>query len=110
MKIFPPKPSIATNDWRQRGSALLSVIIMFPFLLLVIALYMELSVASFNQSRGDQYRTHAQLATDAGTDYAVQQINADQDWTGTSVPIELHNDGKIKTTYEITVEDVDDDT
>lgn len=110
MKIFPPKPSVTTSDWKQRGSALLSVIIMFPFLLLVIALYMELSVASFNQSRGDQYRTHAQLATDAGTDYAVQQINADQDWTGTSVPIELHNDGKIKTTYEITVSDVDDDT
>lgn len=94
----------------QRGSALLSVIIMFPFLLLVIAVYMQLSVSSFNLSRNDQYRTHAQLATDAGTDFAVLEINADPDWTGTSVPVELHNDGKIKTTYEVSVADVDDDT
>jgi hypothetical protein len=101
---------------RQKGSALLTVIIMLPFLILIIALYMDLSVASFNQSRGDQSRTHAQFATDAGTDYAVQKINADPDWTGTieEAPVdgevELHNDGKIKTTFEISVVDVDADT
>lgn len=95
---------------RQRGSALLSMIIMLPFLILIIALYMELSVASFNHSRSDQNRTHAQFATDAGTDYAVQQINADHDWTGTASPVEVHNDGTIRTTFEIAVTDVDGDT
>lgn len=120
MNILPPKPLSHTRSWKERGSALLSVIIMFPFLLLVIAMYMQLSVASFNQSRGDQFRTHAQLATDAGTDYAVQRVNADQTWTGTSSAdpgwtgvggeIALHNDGKIRTTFEITVADVDSDT
>lgn len=94
----------------ERGSALLTVIIMFPFLLLIIALYMDLSVASFNQSRGDQYRSHAQLATDAGTDYAVQQINDNGGWTGTASPVEVHNDGVIRTTFQITVTDVDSDT
>lgn len=97
---------------RQDGSALLSVIIMLPFLILVIALYMDLSVASFNQSRRDQYRTYAQLATDAGTDYAVQQINELSTWTGTTSPtqVPLHDDGTVRTTFEITVADVDSDT
>jgi hypothetical protein len=99
-----------TNTDKQRGSALLAIIIMLPFLILIIALYMELSVASFNNSRGDQYRTHSQFATDAGTDYAVDQINADPEWTGTVTPVELHNDGAIRTTFEITVEDADEDT
>lgn len=96
----------------QRGSALLSVIIMLPFLLFIIALYMQLSVASFNLSRSDQFRTHAQLATDAGTDYAVQQVNADDTWTGTASPaeVEVHNDGAVRTTFQITVDAVDDDT
>lgn len=94
----------------QSGSALLSVIIILPFLILIIALYMQLSVASFNHSRRDQSRTHSQFASDAGTDYAVQQINEDSDWTGTASPVEVHNDGSIKSTFEITVTDVDEDT
>lgn len=95
---------------RQSGSALLSIVIMLPFLILIIALYMQLSVASFITSRGDQSRTHAQFATDAGTDYAVQEIADDPDWVGTVSPVELLNDGKIKTTFEISVVDVDADT
>jgi hypothetical protein len=108
MKLPTHLPALSRG--RQQGSALLAVIIMLPFLILIIALYMELSVASFNHSRGDQYRTHAQFATDAGTDYAVLQINEDTNWTGTLSPIELHDEGDVRTTYEISVANVDADT
>jgi hypothetical protein len=94
----------------QRGSALVSIIIMFPFLILLVALYMQLSVSNFNISRRDQFRTHAQFATDAGTDYAVQQIAADPDWLGTGSQIDVHNNGTVRTTFEVTVADVDADT
>lgn len=95
---------------QQKGSVLLSIVITMPFLLLIIGYYMSLAVSSFNLSRGDQYRTHAQFATDAGTDYAVQQINTDATWTGTPSPVEILNDGTVKTTYEISVDHVDADT
>jgi hypothetical protein len=94
----------------QNGSALLSIVIMMPFLLLIIAHYMDLAVSSFQLSRKDQYRTHAQFATDAGTDFAVQEMNEDDTWTGTAGEVELHNDGVVKTTYQITITDVDSDT
>lgn len=94
----------------QKGSTLLAVIIMLPFLILIIALYMDLSVASFKQARRDQYQTHSQFTTDAGTDYAVQQINDDSDWAGTPSAIELHNDGQVRTTFQVTVTNIDADT
>jgi hypothetical protein len=94
----------------QTGSALLSVVIMMPFLMLIIGHYMNLAVGSFNLSRRDQHRTHAQFATDAGTDLALQEINEDGTWTGTVGQIELHNDGIVRTTYQVTITDVDSDT
>ncbi len=98
---------------RQSGSILLAIILMFPFIILISATYTQLTVSSLRIAKIDQSRTHAQFAADAGADYAVDKINQDATWTGTAVDaggpqIELHNDGKVKTTYEVTVSDVDD--
>jgi hypothetical protein len=91
----------------QTGSVLLSIVIMFPFLILITALYLELSVSSLKIARTDQSNTHAQFAADAGVDFAMQQINASTSWVGTTGETELSNDGLTKTTYQVTVTDID---
>lgn len=98
MKIKP-------ND--SRGSLLISLLITLPFLILIAASYMSLSTHSFRLGKADQFHTSAQLAADAGADYAVEQLNLDPSWTGTTSPVEIHNDGKIKTTFTASISDVD---
>ena len=93
----------------QRGSALLTMIIVVPFLILITALYLELSVNSMNLARKDQYQTHAQLAADAGADIGIETINQNNDWVGTVGEVEMHNDGSVRTTYQVTVNNVDND-
>lgn len=102
MKLFD------TNQ--SSGSALVTLIIVMPFLMLITALYMELTMSSFRLAGRDQLRTHAQLATDAGIDAALQEINIDNTWTGTTGQVEMHNDGQVRTTYEVSVTAVDDDS
>ncbi len=94
----------------QAGSALLTIIIVMPFMILISALYMQLTVTSYRLARGDQYRTYAQLAVDAGIDFAIQEVNLSTSWTGTLGQEDLHNDGKIKTTYEVSVVDNSSDS
>jgi Tfp pilus assembly protein PilX len=87
----------------QRGSLILMVIIVLPFLILMAMYYMRLSLTSYQVARLDQLRTSAQLAADAGADYAVEQFSQDNSWTGTGGEIQIHNDGKVKTTYEAAI-------
>ncbi len=93
----------------EKGSILLAIVLMLPFLMLIMALYMDLTISSFRVARRDQSHTYAQLAVDAGADYALDQVNADADWTGTGGQVELQNDGNFRTTYEVTLSSVDDD-
>lgn len=102
MKLFD------TN--RSSGSALVTLIIVLPFLMLITALYMELTISSLKLAGRDQLRTHAQLATDAGIDAAMQEINVDNNWVGTAGQIEMHNDGQVRTTYEVSVTAINDDS
>lgn len=97
------------HNKKQNGSALVTFIIIIPFLIFITASYMNLSVSSFKVAGRDQFHTYAQLATDAGADFGVQEVNVSAAWAGTAGEIELHNDGKIKTTYEVTVTDIDAD-
>ena len=93
----------------QKGSALIPFIIVLPMLILIAGYAMSLAVSSYRLAKRDQLHTHAQFATDAGIDYALQQINLDQNWAGTGAEVELLNDGSIKTTYQITVDNPDPD-
>lgn len=87
----------------QRGSILLVFVITLPFIIALALNYMTLSLTSFQVARLDQFKTAAQLAADAGADYAVEQISQDNNWTGTSGDVILHNDGSVKTTYDASV-------
>jgi len=87
------------------GSILLPLIIVLPFLMLIAASYMNLTVASFRLARGDQLHTHAQLGADAGADYALEQISQAAGWTGTTGEVELINNADNRVTYEVSVTD-----
>ncbi len=89
------------ND--QNGSALISLIIVVPFLILITALYMNLAVSSLQVARKDQSLTYSQFNSDAGLDYALQQINVDPTWTDTGGEIELQNENNVRTTYQVTL-------
>lgn len=93
----------------KTGSAFVAVILMFPFLILLAALYTQLTVNGFTLSKRDQWRTYAQLAVDGGIDAAMDEITQDPTWTGTAGETTLQNSAGIKTTYDITVTDVDAD-
>ena len=92
----------------QSGSALLAITLMMPFIILIAALYTQFAVGGLVVAKRDQSHTHAQFATDAGIDAAMEQINSSGGtWAGTGGEIEVQNDGKVRTTYEATVTDID---
>lgn len=63
---------------------------------------MSLSLSSAQVARKDQLHTEAQLAADAGADYAIEKFSQDNTWTGQAETV-LRNDGKIKTTYTASI-------
>lgn len=98
-----------TYKFKQQGMVLVSIIIIFPFLIFLTVSFLTLTINSFTVAKKDQYRTHAQFSADAGVDYALFQISEDGNWLGTLGPLTLQNNTDIKTTYEVTVTDIDDD-
>ncbi len=88
---------------KQEGSILLPFVILLPSFILIASLYMSLTVSNYRVAKRDQYHTHAQFAADAGADYAVDQVNTNEAWAATASPIEIHNDGKVRVTYEASV-------
>ncbi len=91
------------HDTGQRGSILLVFLAVLPFLILIALYYTNLSLTSFQVARQDQLHTEAQLAADAGADYAIEQFSQDNTWTGTSGETTLHSDGKLKTTFTASI-------
>ena len=90
------------ND-NQHGSILLVFIMTLPFLILLAMNYTRLSLTSFQVARFDQLHSEAQLAADAGADYAVEKYAQDASWTGTGGDITLHTDSRIKTAFSATI-------
>lgn len=88
---------------QQKGSIILIFILTLPFLILLAMYYMKLSLTSFQVARFDQLHTEAQLAADAGADYAVEQFSKDNSWTGTTGEVTLHSDSKLRTTYTASI-------
>jgi Tfp pilus assembly protein PilX len=88
---------------QQDGSILLTLIITLPFLILISIYYMRLSLTSFQVARFDQLHTEAQLAADAGADYAVEQISQNNSWAGTTGETQIHNANNVRTTFTASV-------
>lgn len=87
----------------QKGSILIPFIIIMPFLIILTTTYLELSTSSFRTARNDLMRTKAQLTTDAGLDLALSELSANPSWSGSGGEQLFHNDGQIRTTYEVNV-------
>jgi hypothetical protein len=87
----------------QSGSALISIIVVLPFLILITSIYMQLAVSSLTVARKDQSQTFSQFTTDAGIDLALQYVNQDPAWTGTGGEVVLQNENNVRTTYDVTV-------
>jgi hypothetical protein len=94
----------------QKGSILLALVLVLPALIAIATLYIDLTLSTMRVARTDQSRTRAQLATDAGVDAALEQINLDNDWVGSGGQIELQNAGGVRTTYETVVTPIDSDS
>jgi hypothetical protein len=95
------------RKYNQSGIILVSIVILFPFLIFLTASFLTLTISSFSVAKKDQMRTHAQLAADAGVDAALYEISEDENWTGTGGPITLHSDSNLYTSYEISVTAID---
>ena len=80
----------------QKGTVLVSIIILFPFLIFLTVSFLTLTMSSFSVAKKDQLRTHAQFSADAGVDYALFEINEDDSWVGTAQPLILQDSDRYK--------------
>ncbi len=93
----------------QKGAALISVIIVLPFLIAIALNYTLLSTNNVTLARKDIFRTETQMVADAGLDYGMQQITANSSWAGTGGTVVFDNSNNVKTTYSVVVSDVSAD-
>jgi hypothetical protein len=88
----------------QKGFIVPIILITF-FLILTSALYiLDLSVTNNKTANQESARVNAQFAADSGLDIGIQNLNADETWTGLSETV-LSSNTKTKTTYQISVAD-----
>ena len=97
------KPKILAK--KQNGQILITLVIVIPALVLIVAAYLSLSTSGYRLERRDQFRTQAQMAADAGADYGIEQINQDNTWLGTSGEVTLSSDSSKKVTYQDSITD-----
>jgi len=88
--------------FKQEGQILVSLLIVVPSMILIVAAYLNLSTSSYRASRQDQFHTMAQLAADSGADYAIGQINQNSNYASTAETT-LHSDSQLRTTYTETL-------
>ncbi len=87
---------------KAQGQILVSLLIVVPSMVLIVAAYLNLSASSYRSSRQDQFHTMAQIAADSGADYAIGQLNQNGNYATTSETT-LHSDAQVRTTYSETV-------
>lgn len=91
--------SKAAND----GFILASLLITVTLVVLMGTVIAQLVVNNFQLANRDVARLQAQISADGGLDYGINQLNADNNWPGSSGEIELFNDGEVRTTFEVSV-------
>lgn len=100
-----------TSTKLQNNGFILPVLLFtVTFIMILITVTASLSLTGHNLATREAYKVNAQLASDAGLDQAVSEINEDEDWVGTAGEVELMNSNNIRSTYETTITTVDDDT
>jgi hypothetical protein len=94
---------------RQGGFVLVSMLIATLFVMFAGAATAQLATNNYRASTLEQSRINAQFAADAGLESAMQEVNADHEWEGSSGEVELFENDTMLTTYETTVTDDEDD-
>jgi len=94
-KLFQPRA--------QSGQILITLVVVIPALVVIVSAYLSLNASGYRLERSDQFRTQAQMAADAGADYAVEQVNQNASWAGTGGEVTLQTDSQKKVTYAVTV-------
>lgn len=90
------------SETRQNGQILVTLLIIVPSMMVIVAAYLGLSTSNYRISRQDQFHTMSQLAADSGADYAIGQINQNASYSGTAETT-LHSDSQTRTTYTTTI-------
>jgi hypothetical protein len=93
----------------QSGVILPTLMISTVVVFAVVLVVSQTVVENYKTVVSEQYRVNAQFAADSAVDYAITQINQDVDWAGIT-ETELFNNGESRTTYEVEVTDIDDDS
>ena len=93
----------------QRGAIVPSVLLFSVFLTVVVVALLNVLSINFTISQSERSRTSAQFAADSGVDYAMREINIDSNWSSTGGELTLLNSPDVRTTYEVSVTDVDVD-
>ena len=92
----------------NHGFALLPMLILLPFLVTIGFIFLANSTSSLRLADDDRMRSLAQFAADAGVDYALQEINQDNAWTGTSTPVDVQDSGIYTSSFSINIQDSGD--
>ena len=92
----------------KSGFALPLVIAIFPFIIFLGLVAAELALTGIKIARADNHDIHAQMAADAGADFALNQLNSDSTWTGTAGPVAVHGDSDLDSDFIVSVTPIDD--
>lgn len=95
---------------REHGFILPVLLFTVVFVMILITVTASLSLTNHNLANREAHKVNAQLAVDAGLDVAINEINADEDWTGTTGEVEMLNTGSSRSTYQTTVTTAADET
>lgn len=110
MKIRLPK--MRQNFNQDSGFILPVLLVTSVMIVLMIIAISSATVTNQSVSVKSNHRVNAQLAADAGLDYAMNQMNTVAGWTGTGGDVTLLDDPtqNLKTTYQVVVTDGVDST
>lgn len=93
----------------ERGFLLVSLLIT-TFIIVAIGLVTsQLVIANYSVASSQFSRTNAQFAADAGVDYAIDKINENGSWSGTSGEVTVMTENDTKTTFTASVGDGEDE-
>ena len=100
---------------RCQTGAIVPVILVYLFFFLAMGIStLVLITANYTIATNEDFRLHAQLAADGGADRAIQRVNANPHAVGslllTEPEEEVMNNGRVRTTFTVSVVDDADPT
>ncbi len=98
MKTTLPTPKIIN----QRGFLLVALLFTSTFIMVVGLVTAQLALSNLQLATTELYRVNTQFAADAGLDHAIQNLNANGSWAGSS-ELTLLEDANTKVTFQATV-------